>query len=187
MYHFQGSQKNREAYSKLYRSRVCIFMSTVIDPHLDDFKYRTSVNEKTYDFSVNISGILWALGVYFYLKDSSYSSYSLYFAISMFVLSFLIPYLFYTKKDKIQRNKGKLFSLGMSGYVILADFLAKFVCYGLIACVVGFHNKLEAGKNCLSAFILMFLHCLAFWGARHIYWRFGEEERDDIVKEVLEK
>lgn len=159
-------------------------MSAVIYPHPDDFKYKTSVNEKTYDFSVNISGILWALGVYFYLKDSPYS---LYFAISMFVFSFLIPYLFYTKKDKVQRNKGELFSLDMSRYVILADFLAKFVCYGLVACVVGFLNKLEGGKNCLSAFILMLLHCLAFWGARHIYWRFGEKERDNIVNEALEK
>jgi len=146
-------------------------------PHSDDFIFKTSANEKTYDFSTNISGILWALGVYFFLKGSNL----LFFAISSALLSVFIPYLFFTKKDKLTRSNAKLYSLDMSSYVIVADFLAKYVNYGFAASVIGIFNKLENEKSVLSAGFLALAHVVAFWISRHIYWRFGEVERERII------
>ena len=142
-----------------------------------DFSFKTSVNEKTYDFAVNCSAVCWALAVYFFLKDTPFSRW---YSFSLLLIAILFPYLLLSKKERLGSQGARLFALEMSKYIIIADFLAKYVAFGFISCVTSLTDKFDKGSSFIDlspTIAATVLHCIFFWIARHIYWRQGEEER----------
>jgi hypothetical protein len=144
-----------------------------------DFTFKTSVNEKAYDFSVNIAGVFWAIGVYFFLREVDRDTIKGFIFLS---LSLLVPVLVMLKKDTLERQSGSLlFALETDYIIIVADFLSKFVIYGTASCAITLSDNFEKGLRYIFPFVMLFIHGLFFWVARGIYWRWGSKERESYA------
>ena len=126
-----------------------------------------------------MSGVLWALGIYFSLRTDVYDPAT---SVAIWGIAVSVPYAVMAKKRKLEIKEALQYTLRLPYTIIAGDFGMHWLAFGTVACVAGLTNALEKNQNVSFFLFLLLVHFVLFLAIRLVLWDFGDFERRELKK-----